>query len=652
MSGSEEMYRRIVDAVPEGIWVVSAEGRTLFCNDRMAQMLGTDVECMQRLSCFDPLFPGDLEDAQLHFGRQMAGGARPFDFRLRRMDGSALWVSISCTPMHDEDGVSTGLLGLFTDISQRRQAEAALQESEERFRNMADTAPVMIWVAGPDQLCTYFNKCCLDFTGQSLDEKIGDGWMVNIHPEDREWFLAKYSSSFGVRQEFQAAFRLRRADGEYRSVLTTGVPRFTPGGEFAGYIGSCVDITELRRSQDQALARQKLESVGVLAGGIAHDFNNLLGGILAEAELSTMQLLQGESPLQGIERIRVAAGRGSEIVRELMIYSGQDKGDPVEPVDLSGLVEEMLELLKVSVSKHASVKFSLDQNLPAVLGKASQIRQIVMNLIINASEAIGEEGGVIQVTTSRAIPTPKSDVNSQRLSSGDYLTLEVSDTGHGMTEEAQAKIFDPFFSTKFAGRGLGLAVVQGIVRDHGGAINLVSAPGQGTRFEIFLPCIAGTAPSGRSTLAGVSVEEPRSLAGTVLVVEDEGLLRLTVSKMLRKKGLEVIEAFDGFSAFEQVCAHKDEIDVMLLDVTLPGMSGREVFEQALRLRPDLKIILTSAYSRETVDASFAGLRVDSFIRKPFQLAELLELLRRALFTSTSPDAPSVDIAPVECPAPN
>ena len=190
-------------------------------------------------------------------------------------------------------------------------------------------------------------------------------------------------------------------------MLTTGVPRFAPGGEFAGYIGSCVDITELRRSQDQALARQKLESVGVLAGGIAHDFNNLLGGILAEAELSTMQLLQGESPLEGIERIRAAARRGSEIVRELMIYSGQDKGDPVEPVDLSRLVEEMLELLKVSISKHASVKFSLDQNLPAVLGKASQIRQIVMNLIINASEAIGEEGGVIQVTTSRTVLTPE-----------------------------------------------------------------------------------------------------------------------------------------------------------------------------------------------------------------------------------------------------
>ena len=184
----------------------------------------------------------------------------------------------------------------------------------------------------------------------------------------------------------------------------------------------------------------------------------------------------------------------------------------------------------------------------------------------------------------------------------------------------------------FARQGLGLAVVQGIVRGHGGAINLVSAPGQGTRFEVFLPCIAGTAASSHSTIAAVFVEEHQSLAGTVLMVEDEGVLRLAVSKMLRKKGFGVIEACDGLSALELIRSHKNEIDVLLLDVTLPGMSGREVFEQALRLRSDLKIILTSAHSRETVDASFAGLRVESFIRKPFRFAELMQLLQDSLST--------------------
>ena len=533
-----------------------------------------------------------------------------------------------------------------------------LSESEERFRTMADTAPVMIWVAGPDKLCTYFNKCCLDFTGQSLEEKIGEGWIAGLHPGDREWFLAAYTSAFDAGHEFHVPFRLRRADGEYRWVLTTGVPRYTPAGVFAGYIGSCVDITELRRTQDQALARHKLESVGVLAGGIAHDFNNLLGGILAEAELAAMDLKHGESPLGGVERIRVAAIRGAEIVRELMIYSGQDKGDPAVPVDLSRLVEEILELPKVSISKHAVLQFDLERHLAPVLGRASQIRQIVMNLVINASEAIGEQDGVIRVSTSRTILPREVVANNSRLSSGDYLTLAVSDTGAGISEELQAKIFDPFFTTKFDGRGLGLAVVQGIVRDHGGAVHLVSTPGKGTRFDIFLPCVSETAPlvdptvthsattnsstshsdMTHSTNAAVSVNGHRSRVGTILVVEDEAQLRLAVAKMLRKKGFAVIEASDGSSALEQFRAHTDEIDIILLDITLPGTSSREVFEQSLRLRPALKIILTSAYSRETVDSIFAGLQFESFVRKPFELVELIRLLRVALSTSTRQDA--------------
>jgi signal transduction histidine kinase len=284
-------------------------------------------------------------------------------------------------------------------------------------------------------------------------------------------------------------YRLRRADGAYRWVIDRGVPRFTPAGEFAGYIGSGIDITDLKLAQEEALARQKLESLAVLAGGIAHDFNNLLGGILAEAELVEADLAVGSAPREEIERIKARAVRGAEIIRELMIYAGEDQTDLVEAVDVSELVEEMQELVKTSISKHAVVRANLRDNLPAVWGNASQIRQVVVNLLINASEAIGEEQGVITITTAMVSGGRELAPNNvTELPFGNYVLLEVSDTGSGITEEARAKIFDPFFSTKFAGRGLGLAVVLGIAQAHGGAINLMSAPGEGTTFQVLLPC--------------------------------------------------------------------------------------------------------------------------------------------------------------------
>ncbi len=550
------------------------------------------------------------------------------EYRVLWPDGSVHWLLSKGSVFLDDAGRPLRSTGIILDITESKRVEAELRESEERFRNMADTAPVMIWVTGPDKLATFFNKCCLDFTGHSLDQKIGEGWMECLHPEDREWFLAKYSSAFEDRQEFHAVFRLRRADGEYRWVLTAGSPRSTVGGLFAGFIGSCIDITMLKRTQEEALARQKLESLGVLAGGIAHDFNNLLGAILAEAELITADLAADLSPNEEVARIKSVAIRGAEIVRQLMIYAGQDQATLIEPVNLSHLVEEMLELLRVSAYKQVVLKVNLRPKLPAVLGNAPQIRQVVMNLVINASEAIGENEGSIQVATSRVTLGQGSALdNVSNLPPGDYVQLEVSDTGCGMTEDARAKIFDPFYTTKFAGRGMGLAVVQGIVREQGGAVHVVSAPGQGATFVVLLPCASKEALNANSVTSPEVEQSNETGTITILVVEDEEVLRRAVSKSLRHKRFTVLEAKDGSAAINLVGTHEQHIDVLLLDVTLPGRSSREVFEEAHRMRPGLKIILTSAYGKERVLSGFNALPVEHFIRKPFQLAELVNLIQ-------------------------
>jgi nitrogen-specific signal transduction histidine kinase/CheY-like chemotaxis protein len=393
--------------------------------------------------------------------------------------------------------------------------------------------------------------------------------------------------------------------------------------------GSCQDITDFRHAQQEGFARQNLENLGTLASGIAHDFNNLLGGVLAQADLALAELADGSSPEQELKRIREVAIRSSEIVRQLMIYAGKES-EVFGPVDVSRIVEEMLELLKVSVSKHAALETDLAADLPAVRASASQIRQIVMNLITNSSEAIGETDGVIRVTTERVtVVRDRSGATPQRVAEGDYVELEVSDTGRGMSLETQARVFDPFFTTKSAGHGLGLSVVQGIVRVLGGAIQLESEPGRGTTFRILLPSVGQLAPA-RLPVSSSPASEELKQAGMVLVVEDEAPLRLAIAKILHKSGFDVLEAADGTTALNMIREHKDTIAVLLLDITLPGTPSRAVLTEARHLLPNIKVIVTSAYGQNQVDASFPGMKIDSFIRKPFQLGNLLSQIRTVL----------------------
>jgi nitrogen-specific signal transduction histidine kinase/CheY-like chemotaxis protein len=387
--------------------------------------------------------------------------------------------------------------------------------------------------------------------------------------------------------------------------------------------GALQDITDSRRAQQRLFAAQKLESIGTLASGIAHDFNNLLGAVLAQAELALAEFAGGASPEGELNAIREVAMRGSEIVRELMIYAGKES-EVLEPVDVSEIVERMLELLKVSISKHARLETDLCQHLPAIQATAAQISQLVMNLATNASEAIGDRDGVIRVTTQRVMVAHSSQA-SEPLTGGEYVQLEVSDTGRGMPPEIQPRVFDPFFSTKSPGRGLGLALVHGIVGRLGGAINLASEPGHGTKVQILLPCNGTGSPANPGHISETGQPAQESPATTVLVVEDEAGLRQAVSKMLGKRGFSVIEAPDGTAALDAIRGEGNPIDVLLLDITLPGASGREVLQEARRLRPEMRVVVTSAYTEE-VAAEYLESKIEQFIRKPYVFKDLVRLI--------------------------
>jgi PAS domain S-box-containing protein len=453
-----------------------------------------------------------------------------------------------------------------------------------------------------------------------------DSFVQPVVPQDRErmerWMRECLANKTGDTIEFQ----ITRSNGDVRIIRCTSAVSLDENGLSKRLFGACQDITDSLRAQQEDFARQKLESVGTLASGIAHDFNNLLGGVLAQADLG-LEGVPGSFPTQELTAIRRVAIRGAEIVRQLMIYAGKE-ADVFGMVDVSQIVLEMLELLKVSVSKHATLISDLGSELPAVRANASQIRQIVLNLVTNASEALEDRDGTILVTTTRVSPGRDSTV-AKDPPEVYYLQLAVSDTGRGMSPETQARVFDPFFSTKGAGHGLGLPVVHGIVRSLRGSIHITSEPNQGTTFRVLLPCSEAAADVTPEPIFDIGMSIAAPLGSIVLVVEDEEALREPVASMLRRTGFTVLEAADGAVAIEILRVNGAKIDLILLDVTLPGASSHEVLAEAARVRPNIRVILTSAYSLDMLTPPVHASQIYGFIRKPYQLGDLVHTLRKA-----------------------
>ena len=626
---------QLIQKLPIAVAMADPAGRIEYINERFTECFGYRLEEISSVEAWwERAYPDrdyrcrviETWTRAVDTANRLGENIPPSEYRITGKDGIEHLVNVSGAVFGSRK------LILFDDITERKHSEVALRESEGRFRAMADSAPVMLWVSGPDKRCTFFNKGWLAFTGRSMAEELGDGWAEGLHPEDASRCLALYSAAFDAREPFQMEYRLRRSDGEYRWILESGAPRFAADGTFAGYVASGVDVTDLKLNQEQMLAAQKLESLGVLAGGIAHDFHNFLGCILADAVV-TMSEVDVDSPARdGLERIEAVAVRAAQIVRQITEYTGHQPPD-VGLVDLARLIREMVYLLRVCVPKEAKIEVDLPPSLLLRQANATQLRQAVMNLIINAGEAIGDRSGTITITGrySAARLRPEAlTTHSER----ECISLEISDTGIGMTEEVQKHIFNPLFSTKGAGRGLGLAAIQAIVRSHGGTIEVGSTPGSGTRFQILLPVDVMPLRPESATKPAAAILPPTR--GSILIVEDEETLRISVARMLRKQGYSVLEAGDGNLAVELIRDPGNDIAVVLLDITLPGKSSPEVFAELRRARPGVKVILTSAYGRESMAGPLKAFEPESFIRKPYQFSDLVTVVRDALPQGNTP----------------
>jgi PAS domain S-box-containing protein len=508
------------------------------------------------------------------------------------------------------------------------QKEALLRSEQKLLLHMQQT-PLAAMEWNLDLELTEWNPAAETIFGYRRAEAIGKNALDLVVPDSARAYVAALLSDLVARGEGRSSTNENiTKDGRIIVCEWYNTPLIDQNGAVIGVAALAQDITERQRAQEAMLHRQKLESLGVLAGGIAHDFNNLLMGVLGYAELARYDLPADSPALHSVKQIELAARRAADLTGQMLAYSGKGQF-VIQPVDLNTIVKEIPQLLHVSIAKGVRLTYNFGSHLPAIEADAAQIRQVVMNLVINASEAIGETSGEITISTGVVQVTQGYLANTYlapELRAGKYVFLEVTDTGCGMDAATQAKIFEPFFTTKFTGRGLGLAALLGIVRGHGGTLKVSSKPGQGSTFLILLP--------SAGALARVAEQAPPPALPcsqeTVLVVDDEDSVRAVTARALERLGFGVLLAQNGHEGIDLFRTHTDSIGCVLLDLTMPVIGGEQVFQEIRRMKPDAQIVLMSGYSLDDATSRFGLEGLVGFLQKPFSSAELHEALQKVL----------------------
>jgi PAS domain S-box-containing protein len=621
---SEAHYRSLFDSSLIGVTVTNRGLIITDANDAFCKMLEySKYELIDKMSIADISHPDDADKSFEMVRKLMTHEIDHYSIEKRYLTKTrkTIIALIYIRGQYNLDGEYEGTTGSILDITAYKTAGESLRLSEEKYRSLFNNSDVAMFRSRADgSEVLDVNPKFLDMFGKTLDEMIGKpSTIVWADPNDREMMIRKLLADGRVTGYEQ---RLLNHLGGIRNCLTSMV-LYREQGILEG---SILDITEIKRAEEerlqleqQLLHAQKLESLGVLAGGIAHDFNNILTSIVGNADLALMRMNPESPAIDNLHKIEQAAARAADLAKQMLAYSGKGKFI-VENLDMNRLLEEMLHMLDVSISKKAVLRLNLTPHLPSVEADATQMRQIVMNLVINASEAISDKSGVIAITTG-CMDLDKTYLKNvwldENIKEGLYVYLEVADTGCGMDSVTQTKLFDPFFTTKFTGRGLGMAAVLGIVSGHKGAIKVYSEPEKGTTFKILLP--ASNRPA--DIFNHNSHTSDWKGEGKVLLVDDEETIRGIGKEMLQEFGFTTITANDGREAVE-IFKQNPDVAFVILDLTMPHMDGEQCFMELKHLKPDVKVIMSSGYSEHEVTQKFAGKGLAGFIPKPYKLSDL------------------------------
>jgi len=627
----EERYRALFNQSPVGVFTYDRNMKITECNEILARMMKVKRESLIGLDLNalkdDRLLPrlrGVLEGTH---------GAYEGPYRSSLADVQ-LWVSVIGNPLRDESGAIIGGMIVMEDVTERNIAQEKLKASEERNRLLVENANEGIVIL-QDWRFVFVNPRIVQLTGYPPEHLRSREFIEFIHPDDREMISERYRRRMdGDRTPFIYEARLVDRAGAIKWVELNSVLFDWEGKQavllFIRDIGERKQAEEERlRMESQIQQTQKLESLGVLAGGIAHDFNNLLMAILGNIDLALLDLSPSSPSRANLLEAAKASQRAADLCRQMLAYSGKGRFIS-ELISLNEIIDDMRHMLEVSVSKKAMLRYNFVQDLPAIEADATQMRQIIMNLVINASDAIGEKSGFISLSTGVMMcdRTYLSETwLNEGLPEGAYVYIEVADTGCGMDPAMLPKIFDPFFTTKFTGRGLGLAAVLGIVRSHRGAIKLFSERGRGTTFKILLPAVEGAAghPEGRRDAV-----QGWQGSGTVLLVDDEETIRALGRRMLERLGFTVVTATNGREALDLYRERPDGFVCVILDLTMPHMDGEEAFRGLRNIRKDVRVIMSSGYNEQEITHRFSGQAPSGFIQKPYQMDSLAAKLKEVL----------------------